>query len=118
MSDHEHKPSAGRQPGIEERIAAAGQRIAALQRRLDEALAELAHARRRAAVELAHADCYGHEDLARALLPFRDAIEAAATVPTCDAAALREGLELAQRQLATALARCAPNDTIEGGQRA
>lgn len=118
MSDHEHKPAPGRQPGIEERIAAAGQRIAALQRRLDEALAELAHARRRAAVELAHAGRYGHEDLARALLPFRDAIEAAATVPTRDAAALREGLELAQRQLATALARCAPDTTIEGGQRA
>jgi molecular chaperone GrpE (heat shock protein) len=90
---------------IEERIAAAGRRIAVFQRRLDEALAELAHARRRAAVDLAQAGRYGHEDLARALLPFRDAIEAAATVPTRDAAALREGVELAQRKLAAALAR-------------
>lgn len=118
MSDQEHKPAPGHQPGLEERIAAAGQRIAALQRRLDEALDELAHARRRAAVEVAQASRYGHDDLAKALLPFRDAIEAAATVPTRDAAALREGLELAYRQLAAALARCAPGDSVHGGHRA
>ncbi len=118
MTDIEHKPAPGRKPGIEERIAAAGQRIAALQRRLDQALADLRHARRRAAVELAQADRYGHADLARALLPLRDAIEAAASVPTRDAAALREGVELAQRQLAKALARSTPHDTIEGGHRA
>ena len=76
MSDNEHTPAPGHQAGIEERIAAAGQRIAALQRRLDEALDELAHARWRAAVELA------------------------------------------QRQLATALVRCAPSDTIHGGHNA
>lgn len=94
---------------IEERISAAGRRIAALQRRLDEALAELASARRRAALDLAQAGRYGHEDLARELLPFRDALEAAATVPTRDAAALREGVELAQRRLVAALARRHPN---------
>lgn len=60
MSDHEHEPAPGRQPGIEERIAAAGPRIAAL----------------------------------------------------------REGLALAQRQLAAALARVAPDAPTRGGQRA
>jgi molecular chaperone GrpE (heat shock protein) len=108
MTDIEHLTQPIRDPAgrsIEERIAAAGRRIAALQRRLDEALADLAHARRRAAVDLAQAGRYGHEDLARALLPLRDAIEAAATVPTRDAAALREGVELAQRKLVAALAR-------------
>jgi len=118
MSDQEHKPAPGLQPGPVERIAAAGQRSAALRRQLDEALDDLAHARRRAAVELAHARRYGHADLARDLLPLRDAIEAAATVRTRDAAALREGLELAYRQLAAALARHAPDKAVQGGCRA
>jgi len=104
MSDIEHA-APERQPGIEERIAAAGRRIADLQRRLDTALAELAHARRRAGLELEAAGRYGHADLARSLLPLRDALDAAAQVETRDAAALREGLALAGRQLATALER-------------
>ncbi|WP_169728068.1 hypothetical protein [Massilia alkalitolerans] len=66
MTDIQHKPAPGRKPGIEERIAAAGQRIAALQRRLDEALAELAHTRGRAAAGLAQAERYGHEQPASA----------------------------------------------------
>lgn len=105
MTDIEHTPPPDRHSGIEERIAAAGQRIAALQRRLDAALDELARARRRAAHDLAQASRYGHQDLARALLPFRDALEAAAAVRTRDAVALKEGLELAHRQLTTALER-------------
>lgn len=97
-------PSAG-VGAIEERIAAAAQRIAALQRQLDGALAELGLARRRAATELALASRYGHRELALELLPFKDALEAALAVPTGDAAALREGLVLAGRRLDAALAR-------------
>lgn len=91
--------------GIEERIAATGRRIAALQRQLDGAVEEVGHARRRATADLALAARYGHQDLALALLPFRDALEAALAVRTGDAAALREGLVLAGRQLDAALAR-------------
>ncbi|MGX9219962.1 nucleotide exchange factor GrpE [Massilia varians] len=91
--------------GIEERIAATGRRIAALQRQLDGAMEELGHARRRATADLALAARYGHQDLALALLPFRDALEAALAVRTGDAAALREGLVLAGRQLDAALVR-------------
>jgi molecular chaperone GrpE (heat shock protein) len=90
---------------IAQRIALAGNRIAALQRELDAALAELVRARRRAAADCAAAAAYGHEELARAVLPFRDALEAALAVRTDDVAALREGLVLADRQLAAALAR-------------
>lgn len=94
-----------RQEGIEARIADTASRIAALQRELDAALAELVRARRRAAADLAVAAAYGHEGLARALLPLRDALEAALAVKTDDVAALREGLVLAGRQLDAALAR-------------
>ena len=104
---HHADPSALRQ-GLEARIAATGSRIAALQRQLEEALAEAGHARRRAAIELAQARSVGHRELALALLPFRDALEAALTIRTDDAPALRAGLELASRQLDAALerARC------------
>ncbi|BDT59808.1 hypothetical protein MasN3_33020 [Massilia varians] len=103
MTDIEHKPAPGRKPGIEERIAAAGQRIAALQRRLDDALADLAQARRRAAAELAQAERCGRQDPAGGLLALGDA------------APLRESVELAQRQLAKAVARATPHDGIQGG---
>ncbi|MFC0250459.1 nucleotide exchange factor GrpE [Massilia consociata] len=93
------------QPGIEERIAETGLRIAALQRRLDGALADVRHARRRAAADLALASNYALADMARALLPFKDALEAALAVETTDVPALRRGLELAGRQLEAALAR-------------
>lgn len=98
-------PPPARREGIEARIADTGSRIAALQRELDAALAELVRARRRAAADLAVAAAYGHEGLARALLPLRDALEAALAVKTDDVAALREGLVLAGRQLDAALAR-------------
>lgn len=98
-------PAAAPRHDVEERIAQAGARIAALQRELDAALAELVRARRRAETDCVAAATYGHAGLARALLPFRDALEAALAVRTGDAAALREGLVLADRQLAAALAR-------------
>ncbi|MCA1248012.1 hypothetical protein [Massilia sp. MS-15] len=50
MSDQEHKPAPGPQPGPVERIAAAGQRSAALRRQLDDALQELAYRQRVAAL--------------------------------------------------------------------
>jgi len=90
---------------FEERIAATGRQRAALQRRLDGAIADLGQARRRAATDLSNATLYGHQDLTQALLPFKDALEAALAVRTDDAAALREGLVLAARQLDAALAR-------------
>ena len=93
------------QHGLNERIAQAGRDIAALQCRLDEALAALGHARRRGAADLARAGDYALQDLARDLLPFRDALEATLAVETADVAALRQGLELARRQLAAALGR-------------
>ena len=98
-------PMAAPRQDVEERIAQAGNRIAVLQRELDAALAELVRARRRAEADCASAATYGHAGLARALLPFRDALEAALAVRTDDATALREGLVLADRQLAAALAR-------------
>lgn len=97
--------SSAHQGGIEERIAATGRRIEALQHQLDGAMAELGHARRRAAADLAQAARYGHQELAQDLLPFKDALEAALAVRTGDAAALRAGLVLAGRQLDAALAR-------------
>jgi len=99
------EPMAAPPQDLEERIAQAGCRIAALQRELGAALAELVRAQRRAETDRVSAATYGHAGLARALLPFRDALEAALAVRTDDAAALREGLVLADRQLAAALAR-------------
>lgn len=90
---------------MQERIAQAGHDIATLQRRLAEALAALGQAQRRAAKDRAQAGTYALQEVARDLLPFRDALEAALAVQTADVSALRAGLELANRQLATALAR-------------
>ncbi|SFD22137.1 nucleotide exchange factor GrpE [Massilia yuzhufengensis] len=103
-------PEPGRMPpatpeGIEQGLARSGREIAALQERLDQAQAEVGHARRRAAADVALARSYALRDMALDLLPLRDALEAALAIRTADAAALRAGLELACRQFAAALAR-------------
>lgn len=72
---------------------------------LARALNDLALIRRRAALDVSNAHMTAIADLGKALLAFKDAIEAAITVDTRDVNALRAGLELALLQLIAVLER-------------
>lgn len=74
-------------------------RIAALHLAVRSAVADAEYARQRAQADLAHAYKFGIEGFAKALLPFKDALEMALTVETKDVDALKVGLELSLRQL-------------------
>jgi molecular chaperone GrpE len=88
------------------RLAALGEQVRELDERLTAAIAGMLYARRRAQEDCHHAHLYGITELARAILPFRDALETALAIDTQDVEALRTGLELAHRQLAAVLERC------------
>jgi molecular chaperone GrpE len=88
------------------RLAALKEQMRELDERLTAAITDMVYARRRAQDDCRHADLYGIADLARAILPFRDALETALAIDTQDVQAMRAGLELAHRQLVAVLERC------------
>jgi molecular chaperone GrpE len=91
------------------RLATLTEQMRELDARLNTAVADMVYARRRAQEDCQRERLYGIAGMARALLPFRDALETALAIDTHDVAALRAGLELAQRQLAAVLDR---RDTV------
>ena len=69
------------------------------------AKAETDNVRRRAQEDVAKAHKFGIENFADALLPVMDSLDAALADASVDAAALRHGVELTRKQLASAFER-------------
>jgi molecular chaperone GrpE len=69
------------------------------------AKAEADNTRRRAQEDISKAHKFGIENFAESLLPVMDSLEAALGDTTSDAAKLREGVELTQKQLLSAFER-------------
>lgn len=90
----------------EQRLAELRAQVKELDARLTAAITDMMYARRRAEEDCHHARQYGITELARAILPFRDALETALAIDTRDVPAMRTGLELAHRQLVAVLERC------------
>lgn len=88
------------------RLAELRAQIKELDARLTVAIRDMMHARRRAEEDCHHERVYGIAELARAILPFKDALETALAIDTEDVPAMRAGLELAHRQLVAVLGRC------------
>jgi molecular chaperone GrpE len=87
-------------PGVVKRkLEKINDQIEALHHTVRSAVADVEYARQRAQADLAHAYKFGIEGFARALLPFKDALEMALMVETKDVDALKVGLELSLRQL-------------------
>lgn len=90
---------------IAERLAEVEARSEDLQQAIRNALGESEYARHRAEADLSHAYRFAIEGFARALLPFKDALETALCVDTTDAKALKDGLALSLRQMDNAFWR-------------
>ncbi len=87
------------------RLAEIEMRSEELQRAIRNALGESEYARHRAESDLAHAYKFAIEIFAKALLPFKDTLEAALKIDTSDANALKAGLALSLKQLDNAFQR-------------
>jgi molecular chaperone GrpE len=86
-------------PSIEEQLSLAEKKA---QEHLDSwlrAKAETENLRKRAQADIANAHKYGVENLAEALLPVRDSLEAALAVENITLESLKSGVELTLRQL-------------------
>jgi molecular chaperone GrpE len=91
--------SAETPPGLEEQLRQAEQKA---QEHLDSwlrAKAETENLRKRAQADIASAHKYGVENLAEALLPVRDSLEAALAIENVTLESLKSGVELTLRQL-------------------
>lgn len=87
-------------PGdVKRKLEKVNDQIEALHLVVRTAVADAEYARQRAQADLALAHKFGIEGFAKALLPFKDALEMALTVETKDVGALKAGLELSLRQL-------------------
>ena len=94
-------PTAETSPSLEQQLRLAEQKA---QEHLDSwlrAKAETENVRRRAQADIAGAHKYGVENLAQALLPVRDSLEAALAIENVTLESLRSGIELTLRQLNT-----------------
>lgn len=102
---------------LEARFAAAEAKAAQLGEDFLRAKAETENTRRRAAEDVARAHKFGIETFATSLLAVRDSLEAALAVESPTVESLRQGVEITQRQLATAFekASLAPIDP-QGGK--
>ncbi len=114
----DHPNSAADQPGADQ-AAAAGAGLASPEAQLAElqarhadvadaylrAKAEAENTRRRAEEEMAKARRFAIEGFAESLLPVRDSLEAAITIPNATPEQLLEGVHATLRQLSSALER-------------
>ena len=89
----------------EARLAAAEAKIAELQDAFLRAKAEGENMRRRAAEDVTKAHKFAVEKFAREMIAVCDSLDAALTDTAADAAALRSGVELTQKQLLSAFER-------------
>jgi molecular chaperone GrpE len=117
----EMAPSPPGSPGeriaeLEAQLAAAQAQAARLSEDFLRAKAEAENTRRRAAEDVARAHKFGIETFATSLLAVRDSLEAALAVEGATGESLRQGVEITQRQLASAFekAALAPIDPLGG----
>ena len=89
----------------EGRLAAAEAKIAELQDAFLRAKADAENQRRRAAEDVTKAHKFAVEKFAREMIAVCDSLDAALTDTAADAAALRSGVELTQKQLLSAFER-------------
>jgi molecular chaperone GrpE len=101
---------------LEARLAAAEAKAAQLSEDFLRAKAETENTRRRAAEDVARAHKFGIESFATSLLAVRDSLEAALAVEGATVESLRQGVEITQRQLASAFEKAAlvPLDPLGG----
>ncbi len=92
-------------PSLEEQIAALQARHDELQDAFLRAKAEAENARRRAEEDVAKARKFGVEAFAEAMLPVKDSLELATTIPNATPEQLLEGVHATLRQLTAALER-------------
>ena len=89
----------------EDRLAAAEAKITELQDAFLRAKADAENQRRRAAEDVTKAHKFAVEKFAREMIAVCDSLDAALTDTAADAAALRSGVELTQKQLLSAFER-------------
>src|SRR6267142_6352285 len=101
---------------IEQQLAEAHAKAESNREAMLRALADAENARKRFQAEAANAQKYALERFAESLLPVMDSLEAALANPDAGSPALRDGVQLTLRQLATALekARIAPIAPVAG----
>jgi molecular chaperone GrpE len=101
---------------LEARLANAEAEAARLAEDFLRAKAETDNTRRRAAEDVARAHKFGIETFATSLLAVRDSLEAALAVEGATVESLRQGVEITQRQLASAFEKAAlvPIDPMGG----
>jgi len=92
---------------LEARLANAEAEAARLAEDFLRAKAETDNTRRRAAEDVARAHKFGIETFATSLLAVRDSLEAALAVEGATVESLRQGVEITQRQLASAFEKAA-----------
>ena len=90
---------AGAATSPEQRLLAAEQKSQELHESWLRAKAETENLRRRAQADIASAHKYAVDNLAEALLPVRDSLEAALAIENVTLASLKSGIELTLRQL-------------------
>lgn len=86
-------------PGLEEQLRLAEQKAQEHLESWLRAKAETENLRKRAQADIANAHKYGVENLAEALLPVRDSLEAALATENITLESLKSGVELTLRQL-------------------
>jgi len=101
---------------LEQQLAEAQAQAAQNREAMLRALADAENARKRFQAEAANAQKYALERFAESLLPVMDSLEAALANPDASPQALRDGVQLTLRQLASALekARIAPIAPVPG----
>jgi molecular chaperone GrpE len=89
----------GATPGLEQQLREAEQKSLEHQESWLRAKAETENLRKRAQADIASAHKYAVENLAEALLPIRDSLEAALAIENATLESLKSGVELTLRQV-------------------
>ena len=112
----EGKGTAAAEKALEQQLAEAQAKAESNREAMLRALADAENARKRFQAEAANAQKYALERFAETLLPVMDSLEAALSNPEASSQALRDGVHLTLRQLATALekARIVPVAPVPG----
>ena len=97
--------SAGQEPSLEARLAAAEAKATEMNDAFLRSRAEVENIRRRSEEEMSKARKFAVEAFAEALLPVRDSLEAAIHQPHAKAELVLEGVQATLRQLAHAMER-------------
>lgn len=105
LADTAPAASAAQDDTPEGRLAAAEAKITELQDAFLRAKADAENQRRRAAEDVTKAHKFAVEKFAREMIAVCDSLDAALTDTAADAAALRSGVELTQKQLLSAFER-------------